>query len=56
MKKGDKIEITVAEEPYFKVGDTAILTEKDEGGDWWASFGKKELCLQKGISEFKVIK
>ena len=64
MKQGDRVVITKTLEayPYFCVGDTATLTQKDDGGDWWADFDAREwndhdreFCLQDGITEFELL-
>ena len=58
FKPGDRIRVTAVPEsdyPYFSVGDSAILLQQDEDGDWWAYFeekkehGRSVWCLQENI-------
>ena len=37
MRKGQKVRIIESEEPYFRKGDIATLTDKD-GREWWGDF------------------
>lgn len=56
FKEGDRVVITKGEEPFFKTGDIATLAWLDRNGDWWANFDiKKEYCLQKYFSKFKLL-
>ena len=49
MEKGDIIVITLAHEPYFKIGDKAILLGKDPSGDWWGDFTINEIFQEPGM-------
>lgn len=42
MKKGDIVEITEEELPYFRKGDKAKLSYKDSDGHWWGNFHNME--------------
>lgn len=35
---GKKIVITHADHPYYAIGDIALISHKDVGGDYWAIF------------------
>lgn len=63
LKVGDIVEITVAEEPYFSVGDRAvILMENDTKDGFWADFTINDhfyedglWCIQLEYSECKKV-
>lgn len=57
MKKGDRIIITSTNSFYFNVGETAILTDRDPEGNWWATFDKdwKERRLQSNWVEYELV-
>lgn len=63
MEKGDRVEITVAEQRFFEIGDKATLTRQDDAGNWHADFDERawtdpddhEFCIQDGIAECKLI-
>ena len=44
---GDRVRVTKGEPTYFQRGDVAVLTHRDDDGDWWGDIedGTADVCL-----------